>query len=128
MTNLAATGDRIIMWGGEIRHEFPFALLSGVQVVVTSGQLSSDVGELLFQDRDRLLECVDPVRCTETAFPPGGFTQRVGELLLQLADPLGLSSAAFQRIGKIGLHRRLARSNSTGRCNIPRSLGQDRGV
>ena len=78
MTNLAATGGRMIMWGG--CHEFPIRPACGVQVVVTSGQLSSDVGELLFQDRDRLLECVDPVRCTETAFPPGGFTQHVGEI------------------------------------------------
>ena len=29
----------------------------------------------------------------------------MGELLLQLADPLGLSGAAFQGIGEIGLQR-----------------------
>src|SRR5664279_676030 len=50
-----------------------------------------------------LLECVDIGRRAEPAFSPSIFTQHVGELLFQLADPLGLSGAAFHGIGQIGL-------------------------
>src|SRR5664279_2753525 len=73
----------------ELRHEFPVRAAGSVEVVITPGELNLDVGELLFQARDPLLECGDIGRRTETAFSPSSVTQHVGELPLQLTDPLG---------------------------------------
>ena len=33
----------------ELRHEFPVRVASGVEIVVTRGELNRDVGKLLFQ-------------------------------------------------------------------------------
>ena len=87
----------------ELRHEFPARVAGGAEVILTRGELSRDVAELLFQARDPLLECADIGRSAETVFLPSIVTQHVGELLLQSADPLGLPGAAFQGISQIGL-------------------------
>jgi len=59
----------------ELGHEFPVRAAGGVEVVVTRGELSGDIGELLFQARDPLLKRVDICRSAETALFPSIVTQ-----------------------------------------------------
>ena len=59
----------------ELCHKFPARVAGGAEVILTRGELSRDVAELLFQARDPLLECVDVGRRAETAFSPGIVTQ-----------------------------------------------------
>jgi len=59
----------------DLCHEFPVRAAGGIEVVVTRGELSGDIGELLFQARDPLLKRVDICRSAETALFPSIVTQ-----------------------------------------------------
>jgi hypothetical protein len=67
----------------ELCHQLSIRVAGGIELVVTRGELTRDVGELLFQARDPSLACAKIGRRAETAFSPGIVTQYVGELVLQ---------------------------------------------
>ena len=72
--------------GVEAGHEFTVGGAGGGEVVVAFGELESQVGRLLFEVGDLLVEGVDVGRGAEPGLAPGVFAERFGEPFLEVLD------------------------------------------
>lgn len=75
----------------------------GFQFVGPLVELALDVGEILLQHRDALLELVDVGWRAQPGLGPDGLAEGLGEALLQLPDPHGKAFVPFQCVGQLGL-------------------------
>jgi len=81
--------------------QFPVSRPRGIEFLGPLLELAPYVGQVLFEQRDATLQLVDVGGRTKAGFLPCGFTEALGQTLLQLPDPDCQPPVPLQRVGQV---------------------------
>jgi len=97
-------------------HQLAVRGSRGCEFVVAFFELQAQVGGLLFEVGDFLVERVDVGGCAEPGFTPCLFAERVGQSLFELADAAGEPEGAFVGCEQVSLQ---GCAGDGGSCGCP---------
>ena len=89
----------------ELGHELAVGSAGGGELAVAFFELAAQVGGLLFQAGDRVVEGVDAGGCAEPGVAPGLLAERLGQAFLQLLDAGCEPESALVGGEQVGLQR-----------------------
>jgi len=79
----------------EPSHELAVGSAGGGELAVAFFELDAQIGDLLFQAGDRVIESIDAGGCAEPGFPPGLLAERLGQALFELLGAGSEPEGAF---------------------------------
>ena len=89
----------------EPSHELAVGSAGGGELAVAFFELDAQIGDLLFQAGDRVIESIDAGGCAEPGFPPGLLAERLGQALFELLGAGSEPEGAFVGGGQVCLQR-----------------------
>ena len=86
-------------------HQLAVGAAGGGEFVVAFVELDTEVGGLLFELGDLVVECVDVGGCTESRLLPGVLAEQFGQSFFELPDAVVEAGGTFVRGEQVGLQR-----------------------
>jgi len=90
----------------EPSHELAVGSAGGGELAVAFFELDAQIGDLLFQAGDRVIESIDAGGCAEPGFPPGLLAERLGQAVFELLDAGMQPDGALAGGEQAGVQRR----------------------